>query len=406
MSEFDSVRFEALWREFKELPDPEKTEENLFALGGNGYFENPASDLLAFYLNPHKPHELGELVLRTLLDAAAWLNPVKLPAEISSVVTVEREIVTPNRNRLDILIEAVDYVIVVENKIFHRIMNPFKDYEHFIEEKYPGKKKYFLLLSLTGESPDQTKWFPVKYSDFLTRLTIKLSEAKEENKWLWFLREFIANLRSYTGDSGMKKERLVFYEKYAEEIGKLASLREEYSNHVWGDRSNLEPGLISNRSELSIRCRFRTTHSGIILYYGNRNTGSKASPHNYTPVLYIGLDGKLRGQVWHGAATPMTSLAKINDGQIHEVHLAFGKDLQTLKIDNNKPLTLRGKIDHLNQTFNMYGNGYANEWPACPDFWFPFRGEILELIIATSEKTDAEILFELRSPIVLPEFNA
>ena len=43
-------------------------EPTIFAMGGRGYYENPASDLLAFFLKPAAAHGLGDLFLSTFLE--------------------------------------------------------------------------------------------------------------------------------------------------------------------------------------------------------------------------------------------------------------------------------------------------------------------------------------------------
>lgn len=43
-------------------------EPTLFAMGGRGYYENPATDLLKFFLKPKAEHQLGDLFLSTYLE--------------------------------------------------------------------------------------------------------------------------------------------------------------------------------------------------------------------------------------------------------------------------------------------------------------------------------------------------
>ena len=41
---------------------------SIFALGGRGYYENPTTDLLAFFLDPAQIHGFGDCFLRALLS--------------------------------------------------------------------------------------------------------------------------------------------------------------------------------------------------------------------------------------------------------------------------------------------------------------------------------------------------
>ena len=53
---------ESVLNEVKKYVTPAK-EPTLFAVGGRGYYENPASDLLAFFLKPDAEHKLKDLFL-------------------------------------------------------------------------------------------------------------------------------------------------------------------------------------------------------------------------------------------------------------------------------------------------------------------------------------------------------
>ena len=46
-----------------------------------------------------------------------------------------------------------------------------------------------------------------------------------------------------------------------------------------------------------------------------------AKPSSYTPSLYVGGDGKLRGGYWDGQTQPLVSSVSVNDGNWHHVVL-------------------------------------------------------------------------------------
>ena len=68
MADFNEGDFAELIKEVTkiELPDLEKT---IFSIGGRGHYENPTSDILAFYLDHEAEHQLGSLVLDSLFSA-------------------------------------------------------------------------------------------------------------------------------------------------------------------------------------------------------------------------------------------------------------------------------------------------------------------------------------------------
>ena len=47
---------------------PPAKETTIFGVGGRGYYENPATDLLKYFLKPDAGHGLGDLFLSTFLE--------------------------------------------------------------------------------------------------------------------------------------------------------------------------------------------------------------------------------------------------------------------------------------------------------------------------------------------------
>lgn len=137
------------------LSSPEPT---LFSVGGRGYFENPTTDLLAFYLNPTAPHGLGDLVLRSLLKCVGFTEDF----ELSLVEPPHREETTANRNRIDLVLVGPSWVAAIENKIGHAQVNPFEDYEQHLVERYPGREALRIVLSPAGTTTRAT-WVPLSY---------------------------------------------------------------------------------------------------------------------------------------------------------------------------------------------------------------------------------------------------
>src|ERR1039457_4692677 len=107
----------------KHVPPPK--ERTLFSLGGKGYYENPASDLLAFFLKPDAEHGFKDLFLKAFLECMKGGY-----ADLGTAgATVRREDVTEEGNRPDLVVQGQDWVLLIENKIYHAQVNPFETYE-------------------------------------------------------------------------------------------------------------------------------------------------------------------------------------------------------------------------------------------------------------------------------------
>jgi len=132
----------------KDLKNPE-VEKNIFSLGGRGHYENPISDILAFFIDPKEEHGFGSLVLEALLEAAGKSNIIS-----ELIDSPQRESYTDSGKRIDLITEGEDWILVIENKIRHSAVNPFDDYEEYINTHYGDKNfKIFILLTIYNESP-------------------------------------------------------------------------------------------------------------------------------------------------------------------------------------------------------------------------------------------------------------
>ncbi|MGP4105033.1 LamG-like jellyroll fold domain-containing protein, partial [Nonomuraea sp. KM90] len=154
-------------------------------------------------------------------------------------------------------------------------------------------------------------------------------------------------------------------------------------------RVQLPAAAISGRARsLSVEAWFKTTGSGTVIGYNDVNAFS------YTPALYVGTDGKLRGQFSTGKAEPITSGAAVNDGNWHHVVLSGAENTQTLFLDGQTVGTLSGTITHNDQNQAQIGYGYASpSWPSTVTAAgaFPFTGAIDEVAVYDKPLGPAEI---------------
>ncbi|MGW0196587.1 RHS repeat-associated core domain-containing protein [Nonomuraea sp. NPDC003201] len=132
---------------------------------------------------------------------------------------------------------------------------------------------------------------------------------------------------------------------------------------------------------VAVEAWFKTTSAGTILGYQN---SASRSPSAFTPVLYVGTDGKLRGQFYTGAPAPITTAAPVNDGGWHHVVLSAAENTQTLFLDGQVVGTLGGEITHVGQWETRIGSGFGSSaWPATTTSTgtFSFAGDIDEVAV-------------------------
>ncbi len=133
--------------------------------------------------------------------------------------------------------------------------------------------------------------------------------------------------------------------------------------------------MLHGSTTLTFETWFRTTGSGGILGY--ENVAYPGSPGNWVPVLYVGSDGKLRGEYWIGL-NPITSASSVADGQWHHVALVGQVNTQALYLDGVLLGSHSGTINHLNMLNNQIGMVRTTSWPAGNGGWYSLQGDMDE----------------------------
>ncbi|MFF3441293.1 RHS repeat-associated core domain-containing protein [Streptosporangium sp. NPDC002721] len=148
--------------------------------------------------------------------------------------------------------------------------------------------------------------------------------------------------------------------------------------------------------ELTVEAWFKTTASGTVI--GMQNTADN-TPSASVPLVYVGTDGKLRGQFFTGLSTtvqtPITSSGAVNNGAWHHVVLSAtetrpagsstpAEHTQTLYLDGAAVGTLKGEIQHGDMWETRIGSGHSSPaWPftTTAAAVFPFNGDIDEVAV-------------------------
>ena len=209
-------------------------EKTIFSIGGRGYYEDPTSDVLAFYLDPNEEHGLGDLVLQSLVTVSAMGDKIRWNKDAQ--FAIYREVSTNEKNRIDLLIECDEWVLVIENKIYHEAINPFKDYERYIEDEYENIAAHFILLSPKDSKINDVGevWKSVNYKDFIEKIESDLGFTlikQPINKWHFFLRDFLLNLKQYSEENNMSADKInddikKIHERYIETRENSNNLKE------------------------------------------------------------------------------------------------------------------------------------------------------------------------------------
>lgn len=180
-------------------------EFNIFETLGAVRQELRHSDFLAYLLDPHQNHGLGDtLVKRFLQLSVAGLDPLRLPVNAIELDTMNLNDIFVRRESesIDILLtsESNALVVVIENKVISgEHSGQLQRYYQIIQNQYPNYRKLFLFLTPEGEEPSDLNYLPVTYQVILDLLS-NISESRRTTLGadvLTLIQHYLIILRRY-----------------------------------------------------------------------------------------------------------------------------------------------------------------------------------------------------------------
>jgi hypothetical protein len=223
--------FTNLLESFGRLPQLERRKpKTLLEIAGFPRRELPYSNILAFLLDPNKEHGMGDLLLRSLLEAAGEAGSMKTlsAGAARGHVKVFREDPTEEGKRIDIVVETDSFVLGVENKIEASLNNPLDEYQQRLKERADqngGSKPKTccgVLLHVRDEklNPATLCGFKqVAYKDLFSVLRKNLGDsvASATPKHLFYLLDLMETVKNLElGADMMDRAMIEFFEKNRE----------------------------------------------------------------------------------------------------------------------------------------------------------------------------------------------
>ena len=173
----------------KRVPPRPERPPTLMEISGYPHYENVCSNILAFFFDPDKPHGLGTLFLDALVRAGGIGEHGR---EIGGNIQIRREESTQAGNRIDMLIQSDSHAILIENKIFHEISNPFEDYIKHVEKHYEHLKNHLFILSLKPGG-DMGRFKNITYEQLFAEIRSLLGYrvSRADTRYLTFMFDFL-----------------------------------------------------------------------------------------------------------------------------------------------------------------------------------------------------------------------
>jgi hypothetical protein len=219
-----SYALRALLDDFNKLSTQARRPPTFMEIAGYPHYENACSNILAYFLDPAEPHGLGTLVLDALADAAGISTWDK---GAGGNVFVEREVLTGNGNRIDVLVETDAHAILIENKIYAAVENPFDDYADYLDRRTSEDRlKHKLLLTLY-QTDAGSKWGfnNVTYVKFVDHIRSMLGRyvSGADTRYLTLLLDFLNTLENLPEGTRMNQEFLKLLSERKDDIENLLS---------------------------------------------------------------------------------------------------------------------------------------------------------------------------------------
>lgn len=163
---FDLAKNTQLLKDFSKLEMPPEQKKAFLEIIGLNHLESVSSKLLEFFFDTEEAHGLNDLCMQALYDCITKSITERPYIKTKSV---EQEVVTDENSRIDIVIDTYDDLIIIENKLFHTINNPFATYVHYGEQRREGQISHYVVLGI--KPPEQL------YSPFIFISHFELTKA-------------------------------------------------------------------------------------------------------------------------------------------------------------------------------------------------------------------------------------
>jgi hypothetical protein len=210
--------------EFGHLPRQVQPEPTFMEVAGYPHWENAATNILAFFLDPQNGTGLEGLILGSLLAA------VRSPVEQSHAEPTSVTPYAPASGKfIDLLVETESVVVGVENKIYAPLGNPLREYAQQVRHR-AGDRKEPVLILLTlrglGAATDLSGFQIVLYDNFVGRVLDGIGPLlpAANPRYVGYLLDFVRTLQNLARRSEVSAQ---FREFVKSNVTALVQMQEE-----------------------------------------------------------------------------------------------------------------------------------------------------------------------------------
>jgi hypothetical protein len=242
------ITWEKILHDFQSIPKSE-INRTFMQISGYPHYENVCSNILAFFLDPKNEHGLKDLCYQALLSCIREKSPQLIASEVqeAKVIKVGRE-VDCNGKRLDLLLESDQFVIGIENKIWHHLFNELEVYGEKIQTRAKEKNLPYIciILGIRKETPSHG-FISITYSEFFNYLKSLMGyyTVKASAKFVIYLNDFIKTIENLQGSEMLNNQQVKFFKDNYQSITSLIQQFESHQKTLNGEVSALAGELRS-----------------------------------------------------------------------------------------------------------------------------------------------------------------
>ncbi|MGI5066885.1 PD-(D/E)XK nuclease family protein [Treponema putidum] len=233
----DTIKeFEQLLSEFENVPALPHRDPTFLEICEFPHREVICSNILCFFFNSNREHNLKDLFARSLLEL------IHGKESSNSHYYCEKEVLTADNKRIDLVLTGNNTAVVIENKIYADLNNDLQKYFNHINNY---KNKYGVVLSLyvideetrqQYKNKDNIDFKFITYQQFFEQIkkNIDFYIEKTDKKYVTFLLDFMENIDNLREGYEMDKDFIEFLNQndHGDAIVNLINRVNKFTNYL------------------------------------------------------------------------------------------------------------------------------------------------------------------------------
>ncbi|MCG9879710.1 MAG: PD-(D/E)XK nuclease family protein [Bacteroidia bacterium] len=268
----DLKTIEQLVSNFNDLRIKERNGATFLEIARAPHLENVWSNILSFYIDPNREHNLSDLLLKSIFETT------NIPIALTSLsgIIVQTEYYTHKGNRIDIVVKAENFILGIENKVGAALYNDLEDYAATIEDiaKIQKLPTYKIVLSKHKNEPTHG-FINLVYSDFIKTIRANIGAYTDyaDGKYLLFFLDFLKNIENNINASNMNEnlEVITFFQKNVDKVNKLLEYHHKFNTEFIIKLNNID--RLFNRIKIKEELAKQRLPASLWGYTTNRETG-------------------------------------------------------------------------------------------------------------------------------------